>query len=662
MTGTLTLSRGAARTERLDRRQDERHLILVRLVATVTLLLGTLYIAWRWLFSLNPDALWIAVPLVLAETYSLIDVTFFAITVWRVRRRPRPPAPPRDWTVDVFIATYNEPIDLVLRTAEAAKRIHYPHRTWVLDDGNRPELREAIEREGIGYLTRGAAWDGHQRHAKAGNLNNAILATEGEFILVLDADQVPDARILDHTLGYFLDDSVAFVQTPQTFGNVGSRDPLGSDAPLFYGPIQQGKDAWNAAFFCGSNAVLRREALMQLAIARYVKDVERSVAHALRRASRVLEQARRTDDGKDPVLSAALSALDDAIGETRRSLQDGEPIALATFELQRRVEGISRDLVAIQLHAAALDLADLAGETGIAADLDFTAAVDQLSSGESSPLAAFTAVQALIRSLDVDLGSEAQPLMPLATISVTEDMATAMRLHSAGWRSVYHHENLAVGLAPEDLGTMLRQRLRWAQGTVQVMLRENPHLQRSMTFAQRLMYAATGWSYLSGFATVVYFAAPIAYLCFGVLPATADPIQFLVHFLPFLAASRLLFLVGSRGIPTRRGRQYSVALFPVWIRATVTAAANVFFARPLDFVVTPKTRQRTGNALRLVWPQAVMAVLLAVSVPIGVARVTLGVAEPIPVLVNVVWVAVDLAALGVLVSALRYRGYGKEAE
>ena len=55
--------------------------------------------------------------------------------------------------------------------------------------------------------------------------------------------------------------------------------------------------------------------------------------------------------------------------------------------------------------------------------------------------------------------------MPLATISVTEDMATSMRLHAMGWESVYHHEVLAYGLAPEDLGTMLTQRLRWAQGT-----------------------------------------------------------------------------------------------------------------------------------------------------------------------------------------------------
>ena len=62
-------------------------------------------------------------------------------------------------------------------------------------------------------------------------------------------------------------------------------------------------------------------------------------------------------------------------------------------------------------------------------------------------------MQALVRSVDVDRDDEAQPVMPLATISVTEDMATAMRLHGMGWESVYHHEILAIGLAPEDLGT-----------------------------------------------------------------------------------------------------------------------------------------------------------------------------------------------------------------
>ena len=111
--------------------------------------------------------------------------------------------------------------------------------------------------------------------------------------------------------------------------------------------------------------------------------------------------------------------------------------------------------------------------------------------------------------------------MPLATVSVTEDMATCMRLHALGWRSVYHHELLARGLAPEDLRTMLQQRLRWAQGTLQVLLRENPLVQKGLTVGQRLMYFATMWSYLSGFAAVMYIAAPVLFLCFGVLPVNA---------------------------------------------------------------------------------------------------------------------------------------------
>ena len=81
------------------------------------------------------------------------------------------------------------------------------------------------------------------------------------------------------------------MQTPQWFTNVTDSDPLGSQAPLFYGPIQQGKDGWNAAFFCGSNAVLRREALMQLGIVGYVREVESAVADALRTSSRLLATA-----------------------------------------------------------------------------------------------------------------------------------------------------------------------------------------------------------------------------------------------------------------------------------------------------------------------------------------------------------------------------------
>ena len=202
-------------------------------------------------------------------------------------------AGPADATVDVFITTYNEPLDMVMTTALAAKKIRHPHSTWILDDGDRPELRDLAAAHGLGYVTRSAEWSGMPRHAKAGNLNNALMMTSGEFLLILDADQIPEPDILDKTLGYFNNRRVALVQTPQYFSNVPADDPLGSQAPLFYGPIQQGKDGWNAAFFCGSNAVLRREALMQLGLVGYVKETEKSIRRALSASQAAIRKARK---------------------------------------------------------------------------------------------------------------------------------------------------------------------------------------------------------------------------------------------------------------------------------------------------------------------------------------------------------------------------------
>jgi len=637
-------------------------LIVIRILATLAVLLGVNYVAWRWLESVNWSAWWIAVPLVIAETYSLIDTVIFSATMWRARERPRPTSPPQG-TVDVFITTYNEPIELVMATASAAKRIAYPHETWILDDGARPEMAEAARRAGIGYIERTADWAGKPRHAKAGNLNNALFQTDGEFLLILDADQVPDPLILERTLGYFANDpQVALVQTPQWFVNVDEADPLGSQAPLFYGPIQQGKDGWNAAFFCGSNAVLRRDALMQLGIVGYVRDLESSTRRTLRAAESLLDrEARRR--AAEPALRSELSKLRAEVAAARRAVEQGEPIAEVTFGLRAAVEDASRRLVAADVKSIHADLAAIQAlpverdaELGVVVIDD--AALDRLAATELSPLGAVDAVAALLDALRVDRPDEAQPIQPLATISVTEDMATAMQLHSLGWRSVYHHEILAHGLAPEDLGTMLKQRLRWAQGTLQVMLRDNPLLKRGLSAGQRLMYFGTMWSYLSGFAAVIYLAAPMVYLMLGILPVTAWSLDFFLRFLPYFLVNQLLFILVARGIKTWRGQQYSLALFPVWIKACVTSFANVVFKAPLDFVVTRKDKTREGGVpWREIWPQLTAMALLVLALIVGVGRVIVGTGDGTGTLVNTIWVAYDLLALSVIVQAARYRGF-----
>ena len=246
-------------------------------------------------------------------------------------------------------------------------------------------------------------------------------------------------------------------------------------------------------------------------------------------------------------------------------------------------------------------------------------------------------------------------MMPMATLSVTEDMATCMRLHGHGVEVVYHHEVLAHGLAPDDLGTMLQQRLRWAQGTLQVMLKENPLVQKGLSIPQRLMYFSTMYSYLSGFAAVVFLTAPFLYLVFGVLPVKAYGRLFL-PFIPYILVNQLLFLVVGYGKKTWRGHQYSLALFPLWIKACWTAAANVWFHRPLGFVVTPKARQTGGPSWSLIRPQIVVAGCWRLP-PSWIIRLATGLAEPLGTLVNVAWVIFDLVVMSILVRAVLYKGY-----
>lgn len=484
----------------------------------------------------------------------------------------------------------------------------------------------------------------------------------GEFLLILDADQIPDPLILHKTLGYFADDpEVALVQTPQWFTNVGEADPLGSQAPLFYGPIQQGKDGWNAAFFCGSNAVLRREALMQLGIVGYVHDLQSSSRRTLKAAETLLRREfhrHRTV----PALEAELTQLRELTSEALDELKRDEPAAELVYRVHDAAQKAARRLAEQDVEQIHMDLESIRQlpvqrDKELAGIVIDDSALEALIAREHSPLSAVESVAVLLQELRVDRPGEAQPIQPLATISVTEDMATAMQLHAMGWRSVYHHEVLAHGLAPEDLRTMLKQRLRWAQGTLQVMLRDNPLVKKGLSAGQRLMYFGTMWTYLSGFAALAYMSAPIVYLTLGVLPVNAWSVDFFARFLPYFLVNQVLFIYVSRGMSTWRGQQYSLALFPLWIKACLTTVLNVVFRQPLDFVVTKKDgKAEGGTPWREIWPQLTFMALLATALVVGLIRLGAGASDGTGTLVKTVWVAYILVVLSVIIQAARYRG------
>lgn len=635
-------------------RQSALRLRIIQALVLVNLLLGAQYLWWRWGHSINREHLAFSLALLTAETYSFIGAVLFGLGMWRLRERRAAPEPARARSVDVFITCYNEPVELVRETAIAARDIQYPHRTYILDDGSSDIMRAMAAEIGVGYLVRSVDWTGKDRHAKAGNLINALHQTDGELILVLDADQVPAPDILDRTVGYFEDPRIAFVQTPQWFWNTPPGDPFGSDADLFYGPIQQAKDGWNSAFFCGSNAVLRREALMHAGIVYYVRDLEQRSRRLLDQACEKLrEAARRLEGAEASTARRVLRALRTEVGAARRALSSGEPIQEISARLERHAASASRILVTEAMARIQSDLGGLEESAG-RLDVPFEELVERLAQAEHSPLAAIGEARQLFRGLDLDRAQEAEPVLPMATISVTEDMATSMRLHALGWKSVFHNEVLATGLAPDDLRSSLQQRLRWAQGTLQVMLRENPLLMQGLSIPQRLMYFATMWSYLSGVATVLYLMAPPLYLLFGCLPVNAISGDFLGRLLPYLFVNQLLFSFIGAGLRTWRGQQYSVALFPLWIKALVTTVANVYFGRRLGFVVTPKTRQ-DGVYLSLIRPQLVALLILAFSLVVGAVQLALGRLEFLPAAVSAVSALYLMLLLGVVIRAATYR-------
>ena len=240
------------------RARFQGHDRLLRVVALVALVWGGVYLGWRLLDTRQGTDPGLFVVLFACELFGWTMLASFTFLAWRLPRRERPTIGWRP-NVDVFVCTYNEGLNVLEATLVGCNHITYPHTTYVLDDGRRPEVHKLASRLGAHYITRPT-----NLHAKAGNVNNALGCTEGEVLLILDADHVPQPDILDATIGYFDDPSVALVQTPHDFGNHDSFQHFEKgrhDQSMFFEVIMPGKDRHNGAYWCGSATVIRRHAL-----------------------------------------------------------------------------------------------------------------------------------------------------------------------------------------------------------------------------------------------------------------------------------------------------------------------------------------------------------------------------------------------------------------
>lgn len=211
---------------------------------------------------------WLLFAILLAtEVFHLVQIIGYCWTVW-VRDGARPFDPEFSAPVDVFITVCGEPVDIVRETAQAAKAMAFPvpFTVYLLNDGlvagkeNWREIEELAEELGIRCFTRVTPGG-----AKAGNINHALTRTESPFLVVFDADHVPHPDFLIDTMGYFVDERMGFVQTPQFYVNQDQNRitrVAWDQQTLFFGPIMAGKSRLNSAFMCGTNMVVRRSALL----------------------------------------------------------------------------------------------------------------------------------------------------------------------------------------------------------------------------------------------------------------------------------------------------------------------------------------------------------------------------------------------------------------
>lgn len=637
----------------------KKRTLLFRYLAEINLIFGIWYLQWRVTHSINFDALWISIPLLIAEIYSYFGGVMFVIGLWRplVRQvksldQMTPPLPRSDWpTVDVFVTCYNEPTEIVEETAKAALTMDYPPtklRVYVLDDGNSADMRAMTERLCIEDLQSPQL----QQEANRIDAEHSCLSERLKQLENLTPNTQAAEQWLQSSEPVTPQFTSEFVQSLRQF-------------ILWLPPTHQS--------LSDSPAETLRERLTTERKA--LEESIRKKELELLELSRFCYIARPKTPGVAHHAKAGNINYAIFSGETAGTFivtLDADHIPKPNF-LKRVVPYFytynlstgKYDQNQIAFVQTRQDFYNIppGDPFGHRSNLFY----GPLQQGKDGMNAAFyTGTNAILRRealVSVGLQNFADEFAKnekrldefdlvggVSSNSITEDMNTAMRLHSAGWKSIYHNELLAEGLAPDDLSSTLKQRLRWAQGTIQVLVRENPLTKSGLTFWQRLQYFKTMYSYFSGFATLVFISCPIIYFFTDIVPVKTYGSDFAIHFFPAFIINRLTFLAATWGISGAevwRSEQYAIALFPLLIQAVW----SVFTGQKLNFQVTPKQRQ-SGIYLRLVLPQLLVFTLTILGILWSLYRFAIGhLNNPLVHLLNGAWAIYNLLLLWAIIRA-----------
>lgn len=261
---------------RFGARLSKQHNLL-RFLGVLSILLSAAYLLWRLVATwqgANAVLFWL---LWSAEFIGWLSLALFVRDSWGRRTQLRTGLV--NGSTAILIPTYNEDLDVLEPTIVGAMQVADCAEIWILDDGSRSWVKEVAELNGLNYLARTT-----HENAKAGNINNALSHIKTDFILVLDADHVPDSKIIEKLKPYFIDESVSVVQSPHGFRNRDSAqhyDRKIHEQSLFFEVLLPGRNATDAVFWCGSGAMLRLDDLQEVGgvqTSTITEDLETSLA------------------------------------------------------------------------------------------------------------------------------------------------------------------------------------------------------------------------------------------------------------------------------------------------------------------------------------------------------------------------------------------------
>jgi cellulose synthase (UDP-forming) len=193
--------------------------------------------------------------------------------------------------------------------------------------------------------------------------------------------------------------------------------------------------------------------------------------------------------------------------------------------------------------------------------------------------------------------------------ALSEDFVTGIALLGRGWQVRYLGDPLSAGLAAETLLDFVRQRQRWAAGTLQSLrLPQGPLRQGGLGMGQRLALLEGCLHWLNTLPRLLVLLMPLSYGLLGVVPISISAHGLLQRLLPLWLA-----LLISVGWLNRRSRHALLNELPSWV-LTVPLATTVLASlvgRFGGFRITPKQqpRSRGGSSWLLVTPLAVLLAL-----------------------------------------------------